>query len=186
MKKHWLYIVILIVITIQHSFAQKTCIKSNYEINLIVRGNPDLIKGYLLGLNNSSIQVKPFNNQQRILEYKIDNIQYIRVYKRKELSNEILIGAVSGIVLGGIVGNLSKTKKTAYSNHPVIDPIKQRVDIGNTIGVFTLAGIVLGAILGSKKQNIPFNNVANNPTSYEKFIDKYSIPYFTIPSSNNY
>lgn len=149
-----------------------------YKIWLTFNNEPIKLKGIgiLYQSKESSILITPFINKRQLIsdeylvEFPIKNIETIKLRKNKKIGKGILIGAITGLAVGGLIGlisgddppddwfGLTAGEKAIFAGVPL-----------------AASGAGIGAILGSIKMKIPINGSSDK---YQKNIAKlreYSI-----------
>lgn len=141
-----------------------------YKIWLTLNNEPLKSKGILYQSKESSILIAPFVNNRQLLsekylvEFQIKNIETIKLRKNKKIGNGILIGAITGLAVGGLIGLISGDDPPeqwfAYTAG------EKAIIIGTT---FAIGGAGIGAALGSIKIKVPING---NYAVYKKNTNK--------------
>lgn len=136
--------------------------KEYYKLWITPIDNSSKINGYLRDVGDRLIirYNLSYYEGQSIL---INNIKEIKYRKNGKVSKGILLGVLSGFVIGNFIGNIGSTDKYPGEN------------IGLIIGAgLTIPGAIIGGIIGSVKTEIPLNG--NTKNKKEKLL-KYKLPY---------
>jgi len=112
--------------------------------------------------------------QKTIFESKQININSIRTiwyWDRSNFHLSILLGALSGFVIGAIVGLQEEDDPSG-----IIAFTSGEKAIGDMV-LGTAIGFGAGALIGSIKVRIPINGVGSNYSKYKSRLEKKSIRY---------
>ena len=162
--------------------AQDTIQKNKiYRAWISLSSEPFKTKGILYEIKDSSILVtspafiKDYSmDRSEIVQLNITNIETIRIRRKNSIGKGVLIGAVTGFAVGGLIGLIS-------GNDPPCDS-QSFICLRYTAGEKALlAGIPLsaggagiGALIGSIKVQIPINGNINNYTKNKNKLTEYS------------
>jgi len=160
--------------------AQKTKNKNkSYKVWVSNIDNSTIIKGILYEVDDESIKV--IIKHSREITIDASSIETIKIRRKGKVGNGILIGALTGLATGGIIGVVSGD-----------DPDKT-VDGGWLFGTYTVEGETkgekalkygiplafvgggAGALIASKKEKFIINGNIENYKSQLEALRKYSI-----------
>lgn len=179
MKMQFVLILLMFCSLVIKLTGQNSTPKSKYKIDLVLIGKVDLIRGDLIELKDSTIIFRNDNRREVLQEVRISDIQYIKVARKKNLGKGILIGAATGLVVGGLIGSAIPNRNSTT----IPGQIDKSSNSAGAITLCTILGTVIGAIAGSAKKTLPIYGNMYWYQKYKQNLDKYSVPYFTIPSS---
>ena len=155
--------------------------KKRYRTWLTLNSEPFKSKGILYQSKESSILIAPLvKNRQQIsdktlIEFQIRNIETIKLRKNKRVGKGILIGAVTGLVAGGLVGLLSGDDPPCNSGGLICfrSTAEEKAVIGGVyLAVF---GAGVGALIGSIKIKIPINGSSEKYRKNKTDLRRYSV-----------
>jgi len=170
--KTLLYIIIITVCCSFSTDAQKiyeTWIHLKDEPFLIkgalyLRGEPFLVKGVLYEIKDSSVvvsnSVKKSDYKRgrfEVSEIEFDNIDSVQIRRKYKIIKGMLIGGVTGAVIGGYLG-YSQPEDRGFMAIEELGPWGAKVGM--------VPGVLTGAIIGQGKNTIPING------NYESFLVK--------------
>ena len=150
--------------------------KKRYRTWLTLNSEPFKSKGILYQSKESSILISPLvKNRQQIsdkslIEFQISNIETIKLRKSKKIGKGILIGAVTGLVAGGLVGLIDGDDP---SGTWFALSAEDKAVIG---GVYlAVCGAGIGALIGSIKIKIPINGNSEKYRKNKTDLRRYSV-----------
>ncbi len=150
---------------------------SNQKIKIFrtwvsLKSDPYKIKGVLYQIKDSSILVSNSANKKdysmgqfEVVEIQISNIRKIKIRRKNSMVNGIWIGALSGFVVGGVLGLMSDDSDYMSSEATAI--------YGGAF--FAAIGSGVGGLLGLIKIGIPINGSMDNYNISKDKLRKYSI-----------
>ena len=146
-------IVLFILCCLNYTQAQDLGKKNNkYRVWITLVDEPFEVDGILYELKDSSLLMSNYKtykdfivDNNPIIELKISNIELIEARKRNRLGMGILIGAVSGFTVGGLIG-LTRGNDAEYTTG-------QKALIGGAS--LAIPGALVGLLVGSVKVVIP-------------------------------
>ena len=139
--------------------------KKMYKTWLTLNSEPFKSKGILYQSKESSILIVPLvKNRQQIsdktlIEFQIRNVETIKLRRKNKIGRDILVGAVTGLVTGGLMGFASGDDPPGWFS---FSAEQKAAMLGVPLSVF---GAGIGAIIGSVKIKIPING---SPEKYRK------------------
>ena len=149
---------------------------NKYKKAWITMNNNSKVKGYMYELKDSAITMVKLDNSNRIirdskLDIDISKINYISVPKKGKIGKRVLIGSISGLALGIIVGNVVVKKPDPDFWFSGLDYTTRRVG-------WTASGTIIGGLVGGMmgtmiKTKIPIRGNRNNYKSRKYQIQKY-------------
>ena len=155
--------------------------KKLYRTWLTLNSNPFKSKGILYQSKESSILISPgVKNKQQIsdkslVEFQIRNIETIKLRKSKKIGKGILIGAVTGLVAGGLVGLISGDDPPCSSGGLIcfrFSAEEKAIMAGVSLAV---CGAGIGALIGSIKIKIPINGSSKKYSKNKTDLRRYSV-----------
>jgi hypothetical protein len=163
MKKFNLILILVLIIGIQDTYAQEKGTNKVNSARIFKISEPSIIEGYLYQLKDSTISVSSslLLSSPTVKFHEIDvyDIREIEIRKKGEFGKRILIGALSGFAIGGIIG---------YASGGTGDD-SVGISAGGTalwVGtVFSIGGVLTYGVSGGKV-NIKING--NKGTYYRK------------------
>jgi len=184
MKKK-MFAFLMIALAVGGLSAQDTTKKTKiYRTWISTNSEPFKVKGSLYKVNDSSVFVSnslrlldyPANRDQ-LVELHLENINTIKIRRMNNIGKGALIGAISGFVVGGLIGYASG------DDPPCTPPPgawfcwtttaeEKAVNLGVPLSI---VGAGLGALIGSAKIVIPINGNAYNFNKNKNELRKYSI-----------
>ena len=157
--------------------AQDTIHKNKiYRTWISLNSEPFKTKGFLYDLKDSSILVtssiaiQDYSvDRSGIVQLHINNIESIRTRRKNRVGKGVLIGAISGFAVGGLIGLISGDDPPCDS-HSLICIRYTAGEKAILAGIpLSIGGAGIGALIGSVKVVIPINGSINN---YNKKKDK--------------
>ena len=150
--------------------------KKKYKTWLTLNSEPFKSKGILYQSKESSILLAPLvKNKQQIsdkslVEFQIHNIETIKLRKKNKIGKGILIGAVTGLVAGGLIGLIDG------DDPPDTWFALTAGDKAIIAGVpLAICGAGIGAAIGSIKIKIPINGSNNKYRKNKNELRRYSV-----------
>lgn len=139
-----------------------------YKTWVSLNEEPFKIKGVLYELKDSSILVsnsviiKDYStNRFETINLHMNSIETIKTRRNNGIGRGVWIGAVSGFVIGGLVGLVG------FPDDPLAAPFYCNIGAA--------AGTGIGALVGSFKVKIPINGNINNYNKQKNKLRKYSL-----------
>jgi len=161
MKTLFLFLSIALCMIYQSANGQVSEKKHIYKTWVISYNKSQTTKGYLRGLEESSIVISTSLDHSTIppssVELDIASVKTIKFRRKNKIGRSILHGAMVGFAVGGISGLMSYDPD-AWN---IWTPAEQGLVIGTIFGV---AGGLVGAMIGPIKIVIPING---SQKSYE-------------------
>lgn len=150
--------------------------KKMYKTWLTLKSEPFKSKGILYQSKESSILIAPMvKNRQLIsdkyiVDFQISNIETIKLRRNNKIGKGILVGAITGLVTGGLIGLIDGDDPPgtwfAFS-------AEEKATIG---GVYlAVCGAGIGAIIGSIKIKIPINGSSEKYRKNKISLRGYSV-----------
>jgi hypothetical protein len=182
MKTHLIKIIGLFIffqfLGVQSVNSQDQKLKTKYKTWLVT--TPDIVtsKAHLYQLKDSSIN---FANSLYPLnpgfskEIEIRNIDVIKVRRKGRVFRGTLIGAVSGLVLGIVIGNAAVKTDECDDPCPSLGISEEAGKILVVGLVGTVVGGSIGAAIGSMKVSIPINGKQSKYQEQKIKLQKYLI-----------
>jgi hypothetical protein len=178
--KHFSYIIIVFFCCISNSDAQKSNQRIKYYKTWVRYIDGSLkSKGILYELQDSAIIISnslvvknyPDGNYE-LTKINIQEIDKIRTRRTRNIGRGILVGAVSGIVIGGIIGLIDgdDPPDTWFA----MTAGEKAAGGGVILGVF---GGVAGGLVGTIRVNFKINGNIHTYRSKKKKLQKYSLKY---------
>lgn len=149
-----------------------------YKVWVSLNNDPEIFKGALYEIKDSSIQVSNSIIKKDYTTGKFDlskinynNINIVKTRVKNSVGCGILIGAFAGFAIGGLIGILSgdDDPEVIY----FASTAKEKA-IGNGICLSIIGGSI-GAIVGNIKVKIPINGNLGNFNINKIRLKKYSI-----------
>ena len=141
-----------------------------YKTWVSLNKEPFKIKGVLYELKDSStlvsnsVIIKDYStNKFETINLHMNSIETIKIRRNNNIGRGVWIGAVSGFVIGGLVGLVGFQDDMMYPSTALIIGIPSAA-----------AGAGIGALVGSFKVKIPINGDMNNYKMQKKKLKKYS------------
>ena len=129
--------------------------KGLYKIWVMPMDKSPKLKGYLTGLEDSLITVSKHLNKLELTRnnqsINIQNIETIKFRRKGRIGRGILVGALTGFTIGGILGLSSEDDRRGIVSFTK----EQKALMGGV--VLSVPGAIIGAIIGSLKVKIPIN-----------------------------
>ena len=176
-------IALIVLCSLNSLYAQDTIQKIKIHRTWIsLKSEPFKIKGVLYEIKDSSILVSRSvviqdysTDRFEIAKLNIKNIETIKTRRKNSIGNGVLIGVVSGFVVGGLMGLID-------GDDPPCTPgswFCWRITAGQKalmMGVpLAVCGAGIGALIGSVKVVIPINGSISNYNRNKNKLRKYSI-----------
>ena len=143
-----------------------------YRTWVSLKSDPYKIKGVLYEIKDSSIFIsnsmvkKDYSiDRFEVVEIQINNILKIKIRRKNSMLNGIWIGALSGFVVGGVLGLMSDDSDYMSSEGMAI--------YGGAF--FAGIGAGVGGLFGLLKIGIPINGSMDNYNRNKDKLKKYSI-----------
>lgn len=180
----FLNIIALILLCCLNSLnAQDTIQKIKiYRTWVSLNSEPFKIKGVLYEIKDSSILV---SSSVVIQDYSIDrfevanlhinNIETIKTRRKNNIGKGVLIGAVSGFVLGGLIGLISGDDPPCTSGSLICFRFTAEEKALGTGVPLAVGGAGIGSLIGSIKVKIPINGSINSYNRNKNKLREYSI-----------
>jgi len=172
-------IIALMVLCCLNSLNAQDTIHKNkiYRTWVSLNREPFKFKGVLYEVSDSSILVsrsivikKNTIDRSEMVNFNISNIETIRTRKNNNIGKGILIGTLSGFVVGGAIGLISGAdppdsffRFTAGEN-AILNGI-----------LLAYVGADIGGVIGSFKVKIPINGSINNYNRNKNRLRGYSV-----------
>lgn len=144
--------------------AQKSDAKIKYQVWVHVNDNPRPLKGALVEVQDSAIQVlqRVYIRKNSIVSTNaamvvpVSSIRKIQVRKRSNVANGVWLGALGGVVVGAAIGYASGDDVCPPGAFCLFQfSAEDKAVVGSVAGIGP--GMALGAILGSGKKTILIN-----------------------------
>jgi hypothetical protein len=150
--------------------------KKMYKTWLTLKSEPFKSKGILYQSKESSILIVPMvKNRQLIsdkyiVDFQISNIETIKLRRHNKIGKGILVGAITGLVAGGLIGLID-------GDDPPGTWFALRAEEKAIIAGVPLAvcGAGIGAIIGSVKIKIPINGSSEKYRKNKSSLRRYSV-----------
>ena len=153
-----------------------------YRTWVSLNSEPFKIKGVLYEVKDSSILVSRSvviqdysTDRFEIAKLNINNIETIKTRRKNSIGKGVLIGAVSGLVVGVLIGLIDGDDPPCTSGSWIC----LRYTAGQKAlmaGVpLAVSGAGIGALIGSIKVKIPINGNINNYNRNKNKLRKYTI-----------
>lgn len=160
--------------------AQNTIQKNKiYRTWITLNSKPFKTTGVLYEIKDSSILV---SNSLVIQDYSTDrfgtfklhinDIETIKIRRKKRVGTGVLLGAITGFCVGGIIGLIDGDDPPCRSFCVLRFTAGQKALMAGI--PLSIVGAVAGAIIGSVKIKIPINGSMDNYHKYKKRLKKYS------------
>ncbi len=181
MKKK-LFAFLMIALAVSGLSAQDTTKKTKiYRTWISMNSEPFKIKGSLYQVNDSSVfvsnalKIQDYSeNRFETVELHVKDIKIIKTRKKNSVGNGALVGAISGLVFGGLIGYASGDDSCPPGTWCIISFTAEEKAL--MLGVpLSIVGAGLGALIGSAKIVIPINGNAITFNQNKKELRKYSI-----------
>ena len=164
--------VLFIIFSFSNTQAQDFGKKSNkYRVWITLADEPFEVDGILYELKDSSLLVSNYKtysdfiiDNNPTLELKISNIELIETRKRNRVGKGIIIGAVSGFAVGGLIG-LARGDDAENS-------AGQKAVIGGVS--LAIPGALVGMLVGAVKVVIPIEGSLIKYKDQRQKLQKYS------------
>jgi hypothetical protein len=137
--------------------------KNVYEAWIKLANNSEVSRGIIYEISDSSIFFAPSLQTDRIMEFRYDNINLLKVRRAKNIRRGSIAGSVIGFGLGSVAG-------LTISELPLLQGILA-AGMGFTAGAM---GLGAGAIAGSVKDRIPVRSSYENFEKYKGTFQYYS------------
>jgi len=148
-----------------------------FRIWVSLKSDPYKIKGVLYEVKDSSVFV---SNSLVIQDYSVDkyevtklhiaDIETIKIRRKNRIGNGVLIGSLTGFVVGGIVGLVDGDDPPGTLLR--LDAEDKAIMMGVPLAVI---GAGIGALFGSSKITIPINGSMDNYNRNKEKLRTYSI-----------
>lgn len=176
-------ILILLLFSVARLFAQDSIQKNKISrIWVSLNIEPFKIEGTLYSVNDSSIVVSNFKTSQDFktnyferLELNYAYIKEIKVRKRNSVANGVWIGALSGFVIGGIIGLLSEDDPPCPPNTFICIRMSQESKAVAAMVPLTISGAGLGALMGTIKVKIYINGSKDQFYNHRSQLENYAL-----------
>lgn len=173
MKRISLTVMLLLSIGFQFISAQKQETKKWYRAWVYPNSDIPVAKGVLYQLGDSSIFLSssPFQSSptSKFNEINIHDIKMVKFRRKGRVGNKILIGAVSGFVVGGIIGLASGDDENCFICY---SPGEKALMLGTLLAI---PGGLVGGIVGSLKVKIPINGNKETYGQRKRDLEEYLI-----------
>ncbi len=134
-----------------------------YDIWIKQVNSRDVTRGVLYETADSSIFIVPSLRSDQILKFRAEEIDLLKLRKRRS----VLVGAYTGTVIG--IGS------GAVVGYTMTDIIYLRIIAGLGLGlIYGLAGMGVGTLAGSMKDRIPVRASQENYEKYHGSLQQYS------------
>ena len=144
---------------------------NKYRVWVTLIEKPFEVQGTLDELNDTTMVVSNYKtfeefiiNNNPTIELRINNIDLIEARKKNRLTKGVVLGAVSGFVVGGIIGLARGSDEDFTAGEKAMR------------GGVTLAipGALIGLLVGSIKVSFPIEGSIINYNNQRKKLQKYS------------
>jgi len=141
----------------------------------------EIVKGSLYQLNNSSLILVPnakikqnSKGEMKSSVFKIDQVNTLKIRRKGSIVKGTVIGAVSGLAIGVIIGFISGDNKE--KPHPMSwEPYKAQ-DKAAVYGIACMfPAAAIGAMIGSIQIQIPINRNQGTYERNRKQLERYSV-----------
>lgn len=166
--------ILVLSLPIQNLQSQATGQKrpSNYHTWVKSMDN-SIYKGYLTLLKDSLVTIAKYNGRETKL-IKVDDINSIKFRKDSKLVKGMIIGALAGFSIGGIIGLKRGDTPPGFHFFPPLTAEQKALYFGTGL---VIPGIIIGGIVCSKKIIIPINGSKENYNSQRAKLEKYKYKY---------
>lgn len=147
-----------------------------YKIWLTLNNEQLKTKGIFYQSKASSILIAPLVNKRQFLsekyltEFQIKDIETIKLRKNKKVGKSVLIGAITGLAVGGLIGLMSGDDPPGTFLRYTAE--EKALFLGVPLAV---GGAGIGAIVGSVKIKIPINGNSDKYKNNKTNLIEYSI-----------
>ncbi len=147
-----------------------------YKARISLNNGEHALKGVLYDVNDSSVLVSSslFKKDYSTGKFELSkinfrNIDLVKIHKKNSVGIGILIGAVAGFLVGGVIGYSQGDDPPGLFSLSAEDKAKT--------GGFLMAvgGAGLGALFGSIQIKIPINGSKENFNNNKSRLKKYTI-----------
>jgi len=149
MKKLNFVLILALSMGFQYAHAQEQDLKKVNSARIFKISDASVIEGYLYQLKDSTISLSssPLLSSPTITfhEINVQDIQKIEIQKKRQMGKRMLIGALSGFAIGGIIGFA-----TGGSSEGLISFSRGESALMSGI-IFGIGGGLIYGIGGSKK-----------------------------------
>jgi len=155
-----------------------------YRTWVSLNSEPFKIKGVLYEIKDSSILVSSSvvihdysTDRFEMVELHINNIETIKNRRNNNIGKGVLIGAITGFAVGGLIGLISGddppcTAGLACIFYPSLSAEEKALMAGVPLAV---GGAGIGALIGSIKVKIPINGSINSYNRNKNKLGEYPI-----------
>ena len=177
-------VIVLIVLCCLNSLNAQDTIQmiKIYRTWVSLNREPFKIKGVLYEIKDSSILVSSSvviqdysTNRFKIVKLNINNIETIKTRRKNSIGKGVLIGAVSGFVVGGLIGLIDGDDPPCPTDSWFCMRFTAEEKALMAGVPLAVGGAVIGALIGSIKVKIPINGSINNYNRNKNKLKKYSI-----------
>ncbi|MGI8951624.1 MAG: hypothetical protein ACR2FN_08570 [Chitinophagaceae bacterium] len=109
----------------------------------IINTNNKLVKGYIIGFNDSTLAIYPVNSNAIKQEFNYKNLSKISIRRKGNAWRGALWGGVIGVISGAIIGASSKDDPNSFI---VFNSGEKALLGGISLGI---DGAIIGAIVGA-------------------------------------
>lgn len=182
-----LNVVVFILLFCLYSINAQDTIQNNkiYKTWVSLNSMPFKINGVLYEIKDSSIlvsnsfMIKDYSADRfKITNLFINEIETIKIRRKNNIGRGILIGAISGIVFGSMLGMLSGDDPPCTGPDAWGCEIFRQSAGGKALAggvMFAFVGTGTGALIGSFKTKIPIKGSIRNYNSKKNKLREYSV-----------
>jgi len=153
-----------------------------YRTWVSLNSEPFKIKGVLYEVKyssilvSSSIVIQDYSTDRfEMVELHINNIETIKTRRNNNIGRGVLIGAITGFAVGGLIGLLSGDDPPCPpGSYFCIRFTAEEKALGAGVSL-AVSGAGIGALIGSIKVKIPINGSSNSYNRNKNKLRKYSI-----------
>jgi hypothetical protein len=152
-----------------------------YTTSISLNSQPKKVAGSLCQVNDSSVIVSSSlrlqdytANRFKKVELHFENIETIKIRRKNSVGNGALIGAISGLTFGGLIGYASGDDSCPSGTWCSFTYTAEAKAL--MLGVpFSIVGAGIGALIGSAKIVIPINGSNKTFNQNKNNLREYSI-----------
>ena len=177
-------VIALIVLCCINSLNAQDTIQKNkiYRTWVSLNSEPFKIKGVLYEIKDSSILVsnsvliKDYSTDRfRVANLYINEIETIKIRRNNNIGKGVLIGAITGFAVGGLIGLMSGDDPPCPSGSWFCFRFSAEEKALMAGVPLAVSGAGIGALFGSIKVKIPINGSINSYNRNKNKLREYSI-----------
>ena len=163
-------------LTVQSSFGQTTSsTKKIYKVWVKPKAKASIIQGYLIDVGDTLvISPKYADANQPLKRISLDDVEYVDVQRKGKMGRSMLVGALTGIVAGALIGADSYKEKECPPGQFCFGQGKGLQVLGGSI-LGGGMGLLIGGIAGSMKVQIPIQGNSINGNAQKEELRKYQL-----------